>query len=138
MLKNIFPHKNSVSIELPVMSYETDFVGVVNNTEFIRFIERVRYALGKKFGFSFKQVRNAKMWVVMARVEINYRAPAHFEDLLIGTGWVEKVGNTSMTLSYEFRMKGTGRLIVDAKQVMVFIDHKFKPTPIPLSVRKKL
>jgi len=138
MLKNFFPHKNSVSIELPVMSYETDFVGVVNNTEFIRFIERVRYALGKKFGFSFKQVRNAKMWVVMARVEINYRAPAHFEDLLIGTGWVEKVGNTSMTLSYEFRMKGTGRLIVDAKQVMVFIDHKFKPTPILLSVRKKL
>jgi acyl-CoA thioester hydrolase len=138
MLKNFFPHKNSVSIELPVMSYETDFVGVVNNTEFIRFIERVRYALGKKFGFSFKQVRNAKMWVVMARVEINYRAPAHFEDLLIGTGWVEKVGNTSMTLSYEFRMKGTGRLIVEAKQVMVFIDHKFKPTPIPLSVRKKL
>jgi len=130
--------RHSVTIELPVMSYETDFVGVVNNTEFIRFIERVRYALGKKHGFSFKQVRNARLWIVMARVEINYRSPARFEDILLGTGWVEKIGRTSMTMAYEFRMKGTNRLIVDARQAMVFIDRKFKPTPIPPSIRKRL
>ena len=120
------------------MSYETDFVGVVNNTEFIRFIERVRYTLGKKYGFSFKQVRNSKLWIVMARVEINYRSPARFEDVLLGTGWVEKIGRTSMTMAYEFRMKGSGRLIVDARQVMVFINQKFSPTPIPQSILKKL
>jgi acyl-CoA thioester hydrolase len=130
--------RHSVTIELPVMSYETDFVGVVNNTEFIRFIERVRYALGKKYGFSFKQVRNSKLWIVMARVEINYRSPARFEDVLLGTGWVEKIGRTSMTMAYEFRMKGSGRLIVDARQVMVFINQKFSPTPIPQSILKKL
>jgi acyl-CoA thioester hydrolase len=130
--------KRSATIELPVMSFETDFLGVVNNTEFLRYIERVRYALGKKFGFSFKQARDAKAWVVMARVEINYRAPAFFENVLLGTGWVEKVGNTSLTMAYEFRMKSTGKLIVDARQVMVFIDQNFKPTPIPPSIRKKL
>lgn len=130
--------KHRVTVELPVLSFETDFLGVVNNTEFLRYIERVRYALGKKYGFSFKQVRNAKVWVVMARVEINYRAPAFFEDILLGTGWVEKIGKTSLTMAYEFRMKGSGKLIVDARQVMVFIDSKFKPTPIPATIRRKL
>jgi acyl-CoA thioesterase FadM len=54
----LLPGRNSVVIEMPIMSFETDYVGIVNNTEFIRFLERVRYALSKKCGFSFRQVRN--------------------------------------------------------------------------------
>jgi acyl-CoA thioester hydrolase len=130
--------KHSVTIELPIMSFETDYVGIVNNTEFIRFLERVRYALSKKYGFSFKQVRDAKLWNVMAHVEINYVSPARFEDVMLGKGWVEKVGNSSLTLGYEFRLKGTKRLIADANQVLVFVNEHLKPTPIPASIRKKL
>jgi acyl-CoA thioester hydrolase len=130
--------KRSVTIELPIMSFETDYVGIVNNTEFIRFLERVRYALSKKFGFSFKQVRSAKLWTVMAHVEINYLSPARFEDIMLGQGWVEKVGNSSVTLGYQFRLKGSGRVIADARQVLVFVDERLHPTPIPPSIRKKL
>ncbi len=132
------PRKNSVTIELPIMSFETDYQGIVNNTEFIRFVERVRYALSKKLGFSFKQVRNAKLWTVMAHVEINYYSPGRFEDVMLGTGWIEKVGKSSLTIGYEFRLKGVKRLIADAKQVMVFVNMKLKPTPIPAHLRKRL
>jgi len=130
--------KTIVTIEMPIMSFETDYVGIVNNTEFIRFLERVRYALSKKLGFSFKQVRDAKLWTVMAHVEINYVSPAHFEDVLKGTGWVEKVGKSSLTLAYEFRLKGTERLIANAKQVLVFVNNKLKPTVIPHAIRRKM
>jgi len=132
------PKRASVTIELPIMSFETDYQGIVNNTEFIRFVERVRYALSKKLGFSFKQVRNAKLWTVMAHVEINYYSPGRFEDVMLGTGWIEKVGNSSLTIGYEFRLKGVKRLIADAKQVMVFVNMDLKPTPIPAHLRKKL
>lgn len=135
---NSAPQKRSVTIELPIMSFETDYQGIVNNTEFIRFLERVRYAISKKYGFSFKQVRNSKLWTVMAHVEINYHSPGHFEDVMLGRGWVEKVGRTSLTLRYDFRLKGKRRLIADAKQVVVFVDKKLRPTPIPASLRKKL
>lgn len=130
--------KTKVTIEMAIMSFETDFQGIVNNTEFIRFVERVRYALSKKLGFSFKQVRNAKLWTVMAHVEINYHTPGRFEDIMLGTGWVERIGNTSLTLGYEFRLKGVKRLIADAKQVVVFVNSDLKPTPIPAHLRKKL
>ena len=132
------PARISVAVEMPIMSFETDYQGIVNNTEFIRFLERVRYTLSKKLGFSFKQVRSAKLWTVMARVEINYHSPAHFEDVLVGKGWVDRVGNSSLTLGYEFRLKGSGHLIADAKQVLVFVNTQLKPTPIPASLRKKL
>jgi acyl-CoA thioester hydrolase len=130
--------KNPVTIELPIMSFETDYQGIVNNTEFIRFLERVRYAVSKKYGFSFKQVRSTKLWVVMAHVEINYHSPGHFEDVMLGRGWVEKVGRTSLTLGYDFRLRGKRRLIADARQVVVFVDKKLRPTPIPASIRKRL
>ncbi len=130
--------KRFITIELPIMSFETDYQGIVNNTEFIRFLERVRYALAKKYGFSFKQVRSAKLWTVMAHVEINYISPARFEDVMLGTGWIEKVGHSSLTVGYEFRLKGTKRLIADARQVLVFVNTQLKPTVIPASLRKKL
>jgi acyl-CoA thioester hydrolase len=131
--------KPSVTIELPIMSFETDYQGIVNNTEFVRFIERVRYALSKKLGLTFKQVRSAKLWTVMAHVEINYISPGRFEDVMLGTGWVEKVGTSSLTLGYEFKLKGAKRLIADAKQVMVFVDTvHLKPTPIPPHLKKRL
>jgi len=132
------PRKTSVTIELPIMSFETDYQGIVNNTEFIRFLERVRYALSKKLGFSFKQVRSAKLWTVMAHVEINYISPGRFEDVMLGTGWIEKVGKTSVTIAYEFKLKGAKRLIADAKQVLVFVNTKLKPTLIPDSIRRKM
>src|SRR5258708_18762733 len=130
--------KHSVTIEMAIMSFETDYQGIVNNTEFIRFLERVRYALSKKLGFSFKQVRSNKLWTVMAHVEINYRSPGHFEDIMVGTGWVEKVGNTSVTIGYDFRLKGSKRLIADSKQVVVFVNTQLKPTPIPPHLRNRL
>jgi len=127
-----------INIELPIMSFETDYQGIVNNTEFVRFLERVRYAISKKLGFSYKQSRATKLWTVMARVEINYRSPAHFEDVMIGSGWIENVGHTSLTLAYEFRLKGSQRLIADAKQVLVFVNPKLKPQPVPKVLREKL
>jgi acyl-CoA thioester hydrolase len=130
--------KTSVTIELPIMSFETDYQGIVNNTEFIRFLERVRYALSKKLGFSFKQVRSAKLWTVMAHVEINYISPGRFEDIMLGIGWVEKVGHSSVTLAYEFKLKGAKRLIANARQVVVFVDQKLKPKTIPPHIRKRL
>jgi acyl-CoA thioester hydrolase len=133
-----FKAHQKVSVQLPIMSYETDYQGIVNNTEFIRFLERVRYAISKKLGFSYKQSRSTKLWTVMAHVEINYRSPAHFEDVMVGTGWIEKVGNSSLTIAYEFRLKSTRRLIADAKQVLVFVNQQLKPQPVPKALRQKL
>ncbi|HTA76106.1 MAG TPA: thioesterase family protein [bacterium] len=133
-----FKANQKVSVQLTIMSYETDYQGIVNNTEFIRFLEKVRYAISKKLGFSYKQSRATKLWTVMAHVEINYRSPAHFEDVMIGTGWVSKVGNSSITIAYEFRLKHTRRLIADAKQVLVFVNQKLKPQPVPKALREKL
>lgn len=133
-----FKAHQKVTVQLPIMSFETDYQGIVNNTEFVRFLERVRYAISKKMGFSYKQSRATKLWTVMAHVEINYKSPAHFEDIMIGSGWIEKVGHSSLTLAYEFRLKDTNRLIADAKQVLVFVNQKLKPQPVPKALRDKL
>jgi acyl-CoA thioester hydrolase len=139
MAKETLKNKTQLTVEMPIMSFETDYQGIVNNTEFIRFLERVRYVLSKKLGFSFKQVRSAKLWTVMAHVEVNYVSPARFEDILLGTGWVEKMGKSSITLGYDFRLKGSYRLIADARQVLVFVNaDDLKSRPIPLRVRRKI
>src|SRR5258708_630881 len=136
--KQVKPRKNSVTLEMAIMSFETDYQGIVNNTEFIRFLERVRYALSKKLGFSFKEVRKAKLWIVMDHVYINDCAPGWLDDVMLGRGWGEKVGKSSLTIGYDFRLKGSKRLIADAKQVMVCVNTDLKPTPIPPHLRKRL
>jgi len=131
------PRGQVVTVEIPVLSFETDYVGIVNNTEFLRFLERIRYALAKKQGFTFREIRKRKMWNVLARAEVNFRSPARFEDVLVCRGWIEKVGRTSVTLSYDFRVKGRKKVVADGRQVMVFINASFKPVPVPSDLRRR-
>jgi YbgC/YbaW family acyl-CoA thioester hydrolase len=132
------PHGPVATLEIPILSFETDYVGIVNNTEFLRFLERVRYVLARKVGFTFKNVRKLKLWTVLARAEVDFRSPARFEDVLVARGWVERVGKTSLTLAYDFHVKGRRRLVAQGRQIMVFIDPKFRPAPVPAALRRRL
>jgi acyl-CoA thioesterase FadM len=88
-------------------------------------------------GFTFKNVQKLKLWTVLARAEVNFRSPARFEDILVARGWIERIGRTSVTLAYDFRVKGRKRLVADGHQVMVFVDKGFRPVPVPPALRRR-
>lgn len=73
---------------------------------------------------------------VMRRFEIDYHAPAEFDDLLEVFCRVSKVGTTSMTFEFAVQKAADGRLLATATQVMVNVDlAERRPAAVPEDVR---
>lgn len=112
---------------------DTDMVGHVNNTAFAVYCEAGRV----HFGRSLPIGDDSSYGGVLARVEINMRAEAHFPGVVeIGTG-VVRVGQTSFTLGQGLFVDG--KCVATAQGVLVAIDPETRrPTPLADTVRAAL
>lgn len=99
---------------------DMDAFGVVNNVQYLRYLEQARVDL------LFGTARQAGLTeltegVVVARVEVDYRAPMRWSPEGVEVVlWVEKRGGASFTLAYEVRDDST--VYAQARTVMVAYD----------------
>src|SRR5205807_3868444 len=81
---------------------------------------------------------------VRAQFHCDFKAPAFLDDLLTTELWVTKLGNSSMTLTFEIvralSAKGTiGEVLVTGHCILVTVDRtSLKPRRIPERLRKGL
>lgn len=112
---------------------DTDMVGHVNNTAFAVYCEAGRVHFGRILPIG----ADSSYGGVLARVEINMRAEAHFPGVVeIGTG-VVRVGRTSYTLGQGLFVDG--KCVATAQGVLVAIDTQTRrPAPLPEDIRAAL
>ena len=76
--------------------------------------------------------------VILARVEMDYRKPAKYGDVLEVRLALEKIGRTSFTYVYEIVDK-SGDIVANARTVLVSYDYSAqKPVVISDEVRSRL
>jgi acyl-CoA thioester hydrolase len=77
--------------------------------------------------------------VVLVNSNLNYRAPARFDDLLEIGVKVSKIGNTSYTLYLEIFRQDEDEVLVDISSTYVNIDTRTgKPAPVSDYFREKI
>ena len=106
--------------EVPVRFADTDALGHVNNANYLSYIEtaRVDY-LARVLGMG--DIKSFD--VILARAEVDYKSPAFVgETLLVGCR-VETVRGSSIRMDYRVEDKKTGRLVAEAKSVLVAYDY---------------
>ena len=103
---------------------DIDAAGIVNNATYFNYFEQSRIAffeplLGKKWDWN-------AAGMVVARHEIDYRAPILFNDDVRIVTWIEHVGTKSMTAAYEVykQVKGAWVLSAQARTVLVSFNHR--------------
>ena len=111
---------------------DIDAAGIVNNATYFNYFEQSRIAffeplLGKKWDWN-------AAGMVVARHEIDYRAPILFNDDVRIVTWIEHIGTKSMTAAYEVfkHWQGTWVLAAQAKTVLVSYNHR-EGSPAPWS-----
>jgi acyl-CoA thioester hydrolase len=76
--------------------------------------------------------------VILARLEIDFRRPARYGDVLEIRIGLAAIGRTSFTYDYEIADE-VGNLVATAKSVLVMYDYAAaKPVPIPEEIRIQL
>lgn len=78
--------------EMEVRDYECDIEGIVNNANYMHYIEHTRHLFLRSRGVSFADMHNKGIDAVVARVNMQYKVPLRCDDVFISKLNVEKEG----------------------------------------------
>ncbi|MEW6414736.1 MAG: tol-pal system-associated acyl-CoA thioesterase [Pseudomonadota bacterium] len=124
----------------PVRVYweDTDAGGVVYYANYLKFMERARSEWLRSQGFEQDVLRDeAGVVFVVRRVEIDYLAPARFNDALAVSVALHETGRASIVVRQEL-LRGDERL-VQAEVTLACVDAaRFKPVRMPESLVQAL
>lgn len=78
--------------EMEVRDYECDIEGIVNNANYMHYIEHTRHLFLRSRGVSFADMHSKGVDAVVARVNMQYKVPLRCDDVFISRLNVEKEG----------------------------------------------
>jgi acyl-CoA thioester hydrolase len=113
---------------------DLDPMGHVNNAVFLTYIESARVAFLQHLGAA---PTLEDMGIIVARVEIDFRAPVRLGDDVEVTVRASRFGDKSFDLDHELSVDGN--VVAEAKTVLVTYDYsRREAVPIPDEWRRKL
>lgn len=117
--------------------HDTDAGNVVYYANYLKYMEEARTEFLEDRGILLKDLARQGILFVVARQEIDYKAPAFYADTLEISAKLTSI--STVKLEYEHEVKNQeSRLICTGKAVLVCVGKDFKPQAIPEEVRKKL
>lgn len=111
-----------------VKYYETDKMGVVHHSNYIRWFEEARVEFMRGIGISYKAMEDEGVQVPVVSVSCKYRSPATFDDIVIVKTHIKKFNGIVIEFAYEVTDEQTGVIRVTGESSHCFVDDKtFKP-----------
>ena len=77
---------------MEVRDYECDIEGIVNNANYLHYMEHTRHLFLKECGLSFAEMHNKGVDAVVARMNLQYKVPLQCDDEFLSRLWLEKQG----------------------------------------------
>ena len=100
-------------LEIPVRDYELDSEGIVNNANYLHYLEYTRHEFVKARGYSFGEMSSDGIIPVANRIEIDYKSALRSDDVMLSKLWVERKG-VRYLFHQDIYNKETDQLVVSA------------------------
>ncbi|QIE40659.1 tol-pal system-associated acyl-CoA thioesterase [Rhodobacteraceae bacterium SC52] len=113
---------------------DTDLAGIVYYANYLKFIERARSEFLREIGVDQVALkRDAGIVFAVRRVEIDYVAPAVFDDLLIVATTVTHIGGARVTLQQNV-LRGAD-VLVRSVVTIAALQENGRPARMPQNLR---
>ena len=123
---------DKIVMEYRVPYADTDQMGVVYYGNYLTLFERSRNELMRACGYTYKKCEEEGWMLPVIHAEVNYHSPAHYDDLLEVTAYVQAQKGVRLEIACEVRRKGEDRILVDGFTRHCFVSTKtFRPVPPP-------
>ena len=100
-----------VEIDLPVHTYDVDFMGIVNNTVHVKWFEDLRMAIMDRY-IPLTDCLKRQQSPILAETHVQYRKPVTLESKPRGRAWMAMLDRSKWTIQFEIfegeRMYATG------------------------------
>lgn len=108
-------------LNLDVRYYETDQMGIVHHSNYIRYFECGRTDLLKKVGLPIEKIEESGVMLPVVSVECRYRTPAHLGDTLRVVTMIDEVPRARLVIRNEVYTP-RGQIACEGAVVLGFID----------------
>ncbi|MDD5986316.1 MAG: thioesterase family protein [Eubacteriales bacterium] len=115
--------------QVRVLYADTDAMGIVYNGTYIAWLEKGRTEWLRQAGYSYKKIEEMGLLLPVSHIDIEYRHPAHYDDLLTIKTWIEKVKGATIIIGYDI-VNEDGIVNVHAVSEHPITDRNLKPIRI--------
>lgn len=113
--------------ERKINYYETDKMGVVHHSNYIRFLEEARCYWLESLGMPFASFEENDVTIPVLEVNCTYKHHVTFGDTLLINVIVKEYSGVRMTVSYEVLNKETNQHVIFAETKHCFTNRNLKP-----------
>ena len=108
-------------LELDIRYYETDQMGIVHHSNYIRFFECGRSDMMQKAGLPIEVIEKEGVMLPVISIECRYRHPAYMGDRIRIVSMIDKVPMAKLVVKSEIYNQN-GDLLVTGTVTLGFID----------------
>ncbi len=107
--------------------YETDQMGVIHHSNYIRWFEESRVYWMDKLGFSYKKLEDMGIMIPVLAVTCEYKNSVRFGDTVLIMPMIKEFNGFKLTVSYKIVDKESGKLMCTGETKHCFTKTDFTP-----------
>ena len=116
---------------------ECDPMGVAHHSAFVPWFEMGRTELLAPDGGDYRLMEEQGIFMAVARLEIRYKRPARYDDVLELHTTLDDVGHVKLEHSYQLFRANDRLLLATANTTLACIDRDGRPRELPDWMREK-
>jgi len=116
--------------ERKINYYETDKMGIVHHSNYIRFLEEARCRWLEKENISMEVIEQKGFTIPTLEVNCKYKYPVTSGDTIIIKPILMEYNGVRMTISYEVMDKASGNTVIEAFTKHCFTNRELRPINI--------
>lgn len=107
--------------------YETDKMGVVHHSNYIRFLEEARCYWLEQIDMPFSLLEENGITIPVLGVNCTYKYHVTFGDTILIKPYMKEYSGARMTVGYDITDEKTGKTVFEAETNHCFTDKNLKP-----------
>ena len=116
-------------IQIRVRYAETDRMGLLHHANYLVYFEQARTELLRDLGATYKDMEDKGFLLVLTRVEVRYRKPAYYDDVLSVRTLVERA--TSVRIDHRYEVRRDGDLVAEGSTTLACVDRTGQIQALP-------
>jgi acyl-CoA thioester hydrolase len=122
----------SGEITIRVRYAETDRMGLLHHANYLVYFEQGRTELLRSQGIAYRELEDQGYLLVLTRVQVRYRSPARYDDLL--TLRTTVVRTTMVKIEHRYELMRDGILLAEGETTLGCVDRTGKVQALPPSL----
>ena len=119
----------SGEITIRVRYAETDRMGLLHHANYLVYFEQGRTELLRERGKTYRDLEDQGYLLVLVKVEVRYRQPARYDDLLTLRTIVTRV--TPVRIEHRYEVRRDGQLLAEGSSTLACVDREGRLQAMP-------